>query len=178
MPRGRHLLHSAIVAGALVGSSVLSPPAASGEALQEPVDPITDELDWSRPVAGVRTSAFGFRVHPISRRRKLHAGVDFAAKRGARVNAARDGVVVYAKWRGGYGRLVVIDHGGGVTTRYAHLSRIRVRKGQRVSAGQRIGQVGSSGAATGPHLHFEIREDREPVDPAERLPFALVRASK
>lgn len=177
MARG-HLLHAALATGVLVGSLVSSPPAAVGEALPEPVDAGAGEPDWTRPVAGVRTSAFGVRVHPISRRRKLHAGVDFAAKRGARVNAAREGVVVHARWRGGYGRLVVIDHGDGVTSRYAHLGQIRVREGQWVRAGQSIGAVGSSGAATGPHLHFEIREDREPIDPADRLPFASARGSK
>lgn len=170
MIRNRHLLLAALV--------VLTPAVAAAEALPEPVDPIDDEPGWYRPVAGVQTSEFGLRVHPISRRRRLHAGIDFAAKRGARVDAAREGVVVYARWRRGYGRLVVIDHGNGVTSRYAHLRRIRVRKGQWVRGGQRIGAVGSSGAATGPHLHFEIRQDRAPVDPADQLPFASRRAAK
>ena len=169
MANGRITLQTALLAGALVSSLVAGSPAALAEALPEPVDPTPDEAGWISPVRGLKTSAFGLRVHPISRKKKLHAGVDFAAKRGARVNAAREGVVILAKRRGGYGRLVIIDHGDGVTSRYAHLGRLHVRKGQWVRAGQRIGSVGSSGAATGPHLHFEIRENRTPIDPADLL---------
>lgn len=178
MANGRFNAHRALLATVLVGSFLASSPAASGEALPEPVDLHRHHAAWITPIEGTRTSAFGPRVHPISRRVKLHAGVDFAAKRGARVNAARDGVVRAAKWHGGYGRLIVIDHGDGVTSRYAHLASMRVRAGEWVRAGQRIGSVGSSGAATGPHLHFEIRENRAPVDPEDVLHFARKVARK
>ncbi len=113
------------------------------------------------------TSGFGMRRHPILRRRKLHKGMDFAAgkRRRPKVVAAGDGVVVEARRRGGYGRLVIIDHGNGLTTRYAHLRRIRVRKGQKVSAGNLVGIMGRSGRATGVHLHFEVRVGKRAVDP-------------
>ncbi len=123
------------------------------------------------PVAGRHsaTSPYGFRHHPLKKRRRLHKGMDFAARPGTRVVAAAAGVVSFAKTMGGYGRLVVIDHGDGLKTRYAHLSEIHVRKGQSVKAGAKLGSVGSSGWATGPHLHFEVRTEGEAVDPAPLL---------
>lgn len=117
------------------------------------------------PVAGEYSSDFGFRVHPISKRRKLHTGLDFDASRGTLVRAAGAGEVTYAKRRGTYGNLVVITHGLGLETRYAHLRRIRVKPGQFVTAGTVVGTVGSTGRSTGPHLHFEVRQFGEPVDP-------------
>lgn len=178
MASGRTLLRTCLLYCALSAALVST---AAAEMLPEPADAESAaEPTWIRPVRGaVRSSPFGVRVHPISHRKKLHAGVDFAARRGARVNAARDGVVIVARWRGGYGRLVVIDHGDGMTSRYAHLGRLAVKKGQWVRAGQKIGTVGSSGAATGPHLHFEIREHRSPIDPVDFLPAVVHRlASK
>ncbi|GIX07277.1 MAG: hypothetical protein KatS3mg115_1680 [Candidatus Poribacteria bacterium] len=122
-----------------------------------------------RPVSGRVSSPFGMRTHPISGRRTMHQGIDFASGAGARVVAARSGRVIYAGRLGGYGNLVVIDHGGGVTTRYAHLQRIVVRRGQRVRQGATLGYTGSTGYSTGPHLHFEIRINDRAVDPARYL---------
>lgn len=119
----------------------------------------------SRPAGGRVTSGFGYRYHPVLRYRRLHTGVDFAAGYGAGVYAAAPGEVFFASWRGGYGQCIIVLHGGGVSTLYAHLSAIRVRPGQRVRAGQNIGAVGSTGLSTGPHLHFEVRRNGVPVNP-------------
>ncbi|MDR7435531.1 MAG: peptidoglycan DD-metalloendopeptidase family protein [Armatimonadota bacterium] len=117
------------------------------------------------PLEGEITSGFGVRRHPIFRIAKMHTGVDIASTWGTPVPAAGDGEVIYAGWFGGYGKIVVIDHGGGLSTLYAHLSTILVELGQKVKRGQIIGRVGSTGYSTGPHLHFEIRIDGRPVDP-------------
>jgi murein DD-endopeptidase MepM/ murein hydrolase activator NlpD len=117
------------------------------------------------PARGALTSGFGPRRHPIFGVVRMHNGVDIAAPWGTPVRAAAPGTVLFAGWFGGYGKLVVLDHGGGVTTLYGHLSSIGVAVGQRVRAGQVIGRVGSTGYSTGPHLHFEIRVDGRPVDP-------------
>lgn len=111
------------------------------------------------------TSNFGYRIHPISKKRKLHAGTDIGAPRGTKVLAAGSGIVITAKEWGGYGNAIMIDHGNGKWTLYAHLSKIRVKEGDEVKTGQHIGDVGSTGNSTGPHLHFEVRVNSEPVDP-------------
>ena len=95
----------------------------------------------------------------------MHSGVDFSSGMGAPVRAAASGVVVSANYQTGYGNAVVINHGGGVATLYAHLSAFNVRAGQTVTASMRIASVGSTGYATGPHLHFEVRVNGVPVDP-------------
>lgn len=112
------------------------------------------------------SSGFGYRIHPISHYRKLHAGIDMAAPVGTTIHAAGSGVVHSAGWGGGYGNLVQIDHGGGILTRYAHLSQIEVAAGQPVARGMLIGRMGSTGASTGSHLHFETRLRGQPVNPA------------
>lgn len=119
------------------------------------------------PARGMFTSGFGVRRHPIFGIRHLHTGVDIAAVSGTPVLAAADGRVIYAGWFGGYGRIVAIDHGGGTSTMYAHLSRILVATGDPVRRGQPIARVGSTGFSTGPHLHFEIRINGRPVDPTQ-----------
>ncbi len=117
------------------------------------------------PAAGPVTGSFG-----ENRGNHIHAGIDIAAGYGSQVVAAKSGTVVYAGWMSGYGNLVVIDHGGGVTTRYAHNSSIEVGIGQYVNQGQEISRVGSTGFSTGPHLHFEIRINGSPVNPLSYLP--------
>lgn len=111
------------------------------------------------------SSGFGKRIDPLSHVHRDHHGVDIAAKRGSSIRAARAGQVTFAGPRGGYGNLVIIDHGDGVETRYAHCDRILVRKGDVVGADAGIATVGSTGRSTGPHLHFEVREDGTPIDP-------------
>lgn len=117
------------------------------------------------PLGGHLTSRFGYRRHPLFRRHMFHTGVDIAAPRGTPVPAAARGTVIFAGWYGGYGKLVIIDHGSGTSSLYGHLSAISVSVGQAVAGGQVIGRVGSTGYSTGPHLHYEIRLHGRPVNP-------------
>lgn len=118
------------------------------------------------PVVGEITDSFGGRRNPFGGGSyEFHSGQDINAERGAAVVSAAVGTVVFAGWHGGYGQLITIDHGGGLTTRYAHLSKMEVAVGQQVAQGQLIGQVGSTGRSTGPHLHYEVRLNDEAVNP-------------
>jgi murein DD-endopeptidase MepM/ murein hydrolase activator NlpD len=126
------------------------------------------------PVEDGENSGYGWRDHPTLNRRKFHHGTDYNADRGAPVLAAGDGVVVFASRYYGYGKLVEIDHGGGVVTRYAHLQNFDVKKGDTVSAGSQIGKVGSTGRTTGAHLHFEVRIEGRSVDPKVALAVAEI----
>lgn len=126
-------------------------------------------IDYLPVKKSVLTSRFGVRRDPINGRGKMHNGIDFSAKTGTPVRAAGSGVVIKAERKGGYGRVVYIDHGAGFVSRYAHLNSIEVKEGENVTSGVRIGTVGSSGRVTGPHLHFEIRVLGEAVDPAPFL---------
>jgi murein DD-endopeptidase MepM/ murein hydrolase activator NlpD len=117
------------------------------------------------PVNGSISSPFGPRVQPIIGASTFHPGVDIAASQGTPIKAAGDGVVKMAGWNGGYGNFTLIDHGGGLATGYGHQSRIAVSIGQHVSTGEVIGYVGSTGNSTGPHLHWEVRVNGNPVDP-------------
>ena len=111
------------------------------------------------------TSGYGYRRDPKTGGRRMHNGVDFAAGLGTPLYSTADGVITHAGWQSGYGRLVKIQHDFGIETRYAHLSRIRVKVGQRVSRGDRIGDMGASGRVTGVHLHYEVRVGGTPVNP-------------
>ena len=115
------------------------------------------------------TSYYGYRVHPIFGTRKLHSGIDIGAGAGTPTYAAADGIVVEAGWTGGYGKAVIIDHGGGIATLYGHSSQLYVAPGQSVKRGQLIAACGSTGFSTGPHLHFEVRVNGSPVDPLAYL---------
>ncbi len=115
------------------------------------------------------TSPFGYRVHPILGTRRLHTGIDMSAGSGTPIRAAASGRVILAAYYGGYGNAVIIDHGGGISTLYAHQSRIAVSKGSQVGAGDTVGYVGSTGFSTGPHLHFEVRQNGTPVNPVSYL---------
>lgn len=127
--------------------------------------PVEGELMWPLDIgAGRISSRFGYRTHPITGDRKLHAGVDIAAPKGTKVYAVEGGKVVHAGTLGNAGLAIILDHGD-LETRYYHLSQVDVRKGVSVTRGDNIGKVGSTGASTGPHLHFEIRIADEPVDP-------------
>ncbi|MEB3207125.1 MAG: peptidoglycan DD-metalloendopeptidase family protein [Vampirovibrionales bacterium] len=132
----------------------------------------TGSLLW--PIRGAITSNFGYRIHPIHRSRLMHTGLDIAGPSGAPVRAADGGVVIEAGWRGGYGKVVMINHGSrngrNFVTLYGHLSGFAVSRGQSVGKGQTIGYEGSTGYSTGPHLHFEVRLDGAPVNPRPYLP--------
>lgn len=122
-----------------------------------------------QPVEGYRlTSSFGTRSDPFRRGRRMHNGLDMAAPTGTPIYATADGIVGRAQWLGGYGKYVEINHGGEIQTRYAHLSRILVEPGARVTRGQLIGRMGSTGRSTGSHLHYEVRIAGRPVNP---MPF-------
>jgi murein DD-endopeptidase MepM/ murein hydrolase activator NlpD len=106
------------------------------------------------------------RMHPILRKYKMHTGIDIDADKGDSIIAANKGTVIIAKYdRNGYGNMIVIDHGGGITTLYGHASKLLVSVGDEVNAGQVIAKVGSTGLSTGPHLHFEVRVDGTPKNP-------------
>ncbi len=124
-------------------------------------------LAW--PVSGVLTSPFGMRIHPVLGGRRMHNGIDIGLPTGSPIYASANGRVILAERRGGYGRMVVLDHGGGLSTLYAHQSSIAVSVGDEVLAGDVIGYIGCSGYCTGPHLHFEVREVGAPVDPMKYL---------
>ncbi len=121
------------------------------------------------PLFGKMTSGFGHRRWRRSGHSENHQGVDIAVPRGTPVYAPAEGVVTYAGWKGDYGKMVELDHGTGYTTRYGHLSQIDVEIGDRVIKGQIIGEVGSTGRSTGPHLHYEVRFNGTPVDPVDYL---------
>jgi murein DD-endopeptidase MepM/ murein hydrolase activator NlpD len=124
------------------------------------------QLPIGNPAAGRSiSSTFGVRKDPILGMPAMHSGMDFRAPSGFPARATASGTVTWAGWNGGYGRMVEIDHGNGLSTRFAHLSRIEVKEGQKVETGDVLGQVGSSGRSTGPHLHYEVRKDGEAVDP-------------
>lgn len=124
----------------------------------------------AEPVPGAPvTSPFGWRVDPILQTRSLHTGIDFGAPYGTPIHAAADGVVVAAGPEGGYGNATILEHGGGIATLYGHQEQILVSPGDHVARGQVIGLVGCTGWCTGPHVHFEVRVDGTPVDPAPYL---------
>ena len=123
----------------------------------------TGQLAW--PVSGVITSDFGWRNHPIFGRQILHSGIDIGVDEGTPVHAADGGTVVFSGWMDGYGYAVVIDHGNGISTLYGHNSDLAVSEGQSVSKGTVIAYAGSTGNSTGPHVHFEVRVNGDPVDP-------------
>jgi murein DD-endopeptidase MepM/ murein hydrolase activator NlpD len=125
-------------------------------------------LPAGRPVrSGVITSKYGYRKDPLTGRRSFHRGVDFAGKRGADILAVADGLVIAAETRSGYGRTVDIRHANGLVTRYAHNKELLVEVGDLVKKGEVIAKLGSSGRATGPHLHFEVLEDGKQINPLQ-----------
>jgi murein DD-endopeptidase MepM/ murein hydrolase activator NlpD len=140
------------------------------------LDAAVDRIPLRRPLEGPLevTSPFGPRLDPFFGRAAMHTGIDLREDSGDAVTATAAGTVVIAGRDGGYGNMVEVDHGGGLATRYAHLSLVEVAVGQRVKPGQIVGRVGATGRATGPHLHYETRIDGVPVDPARFLKAAAI----
>lgn len=132
---------------------------------------VIEQLPLARPMAGENdfTSNFGYRVDPFTRGPAMHTGVDFRAETGSPIRATAPGKVVTAEYSGGYGNMVEIEHAGGITTRYAHMSAISVSSGQNVTTGTVVGRVGTTGRSTGPHLHYETRINDQPLDPTRFL---------
>ena len=124
---------------------------------------------FMRPISGPITSSFGYRIHPIFKTRIFHSGIDIGGPNGGAIKASNDGKVIYSGWYGGYGKVVILDHGvingKPITTLYAHMSSILVSNGQFVKKGQTVGKEGSTGYSTGPHCHFEVRVNGKPVNP-------------
>lgn len=142
--------------------------------LQHAEDVSAQKLQFSRipkewPCEGVLTSNFRYRINPVTGKRAFHAGIDIGAPLYTKIYAPNDGTVVFSGWRGGYGNIVILDHGQGVTTRYAHASKLLVKVGQQVKKGDKIALMGSTGQSTGSHLHYEIRVDGVAVDPLKYL---------
>jgi len=128
------------------------------------------QFAWPVPTHSRISSGFGMRNHPILRVNRMHHGIDIGAPAGTRLIAAAEGYVRFAGWSGGYGNTVIIDHGNSFSTLYAHNSRNRVKEGERVTRGQHIADIGSTGLSTGPHVHFEIRINNTAVDPMKYYP--------
>jgi murein DD-endopeptidase MepM/ murein hydrolase activator NlpD len=158
----------------------------SGEAVAPAVQPTAGEVPQKTghrpprwPIVASVSSAFGWRKDPIDGTRRFHNGADFAATAGSPIRSVLAGRVVFSGQQRGYGNVVVVDHGGDLEALYAHNARNLVRKGDRVAGGTIIAEVGASGRSTGPHLHFEVRQGRTPVDPfnlLSALPSALAGA--
>jgi murein DD-endopeptidase MepM/ murein hydrolase activator NlpD len=121
------------------------------------------------PVRGQITGGFGQRLDPLNGEEAVHCGIDISAPSGTEIQVTADGIVLLAEREAGYGNEVLVDHGGGITTKYGHLLRIDVVAGQEVKKGQVIGAVGMTGKSTGPHLHYEVRVHQTPVNPAKYL---------
>ena len=142
--------------------------------LQKAEEKSTQKLQYSRipkmwPSTGVVTSGFRYRVNPITGKRAFHAGIDIGAPMYTKIVAPIDAKVIFSGPRGGYGNMIILDHGQGVTSRYAHNSKLLVKVGQQVKKGDKIALMGSTGQSTGPHLHYEIRVDGIAVDPLKYL---------
>jgi murein DD-endopeptidase MepM/ murein hydrolase activator NlpD len=131
---------------------------------------LEEALPAAWPATGSISSGFGYRRHPLGRWAQFHKGVDISDRQGSSIRAAAPGRVTRAFYNSGYGRFVEIDHGYGITTRYAHMNRILVKKGDRVARGHQVGTMGRTGRVTGTHLHFEVRIDGHAVDPMDYLP--------
>lgn len=130
---------------------------------------IVSSTGFIKPINGPITSPFGWRVHPIFKSRIFHSGIDIGGPNGGAIKASNDGKVIFSGWYGGYGKVVILDHGvingQPITTLYAHMSAITVNNGQIVKKGQTVGREGSTGYSTGPHCHFEVRVNGKPANP-------------
>lgn len=145
--------------------------------IQTTGDPTYVPAIWAH--AGKINNEFGFRRNPFGGRTyEFHPGMDIDGERGDLVVAPASGTVTKASWQGGYGNMVELDHGNGLISRYGHLSRIDVEVGDKVSRGQLMGLVGSTGRSTGPHLHYEIRLNEKPINPRRFLPPEPVEIAK
>lgn len=155
--------------GNLIRRKLAEQEAARRRAAQQGQIVIRGTGQFTYPTNAPITSSFGTRIHPILGYRRFHAGVDFGATHGSTIRSADSGTVIFSGWYGGYGRSVIVDHGGGLTSLYAHASELYVNEGEPVKRGQAIAAVGSTGLSTGPHLHFEVRKNGDPVNPMNYL---------
>ena len=128
-----------------------------------------EKIPNSMPTEGRLTSPFGDRTHPVTKKIEFHSGIDLANNTGTYIYASATGIVLFSEINGTYGKMILISHGNGYSTVYAHLSKQLVKAGDQVKKGDLIGKMGSTGRSTGPHLHFEIRENGTPIDPQKIL---------
>ena len=140
--------------------------------VQEPEpETVTSSGSFMMPISGRITSGFGGRIDPVTKKKgSFHRGIDIAARRGSAIKAAGGGVVVKAEYAGNYGKLIIIEHKKNIFTYYAHQSKFKLSKGSQVSGGSVIGYVGTTGKATGPHLHFEVRKGKKAINPKTFIP--------
>ncbi len=151
---------------------VIANEVISQEVIKEPVERVVVKGTKNRfryPLGGMISSPFGMRIHPVTGAYSMHTGIDITGSYGATITASSGGRVSFTGYKGGYGNTVIIDHGNGYKTLYAHCSSISVSVGTTVKQGQAIAAVGTSGVATGPHLHFEIIKNGSPIDPQSML---------
>lgn len=154
---------------AVINQHLAEEAAARGLSTATPTLTVASASGFMTPTDGPITSPFGYRIHPILGYSRLHSGTDFGADYGTPVWASKSGEVIFAGWNGGYGNCVIIAHEGGLSTLYGHMSELAVNEGERVGQGETIGWVGSTGASTGPHLHFEVWVGGEATDPMNFL---------
>ena len=133
----------------------------------------SEKVEFQMPVCGRISSGFGTRFHPVDRKMKFHGGIDLAVPKGTSIGAAADGIVKFAGWKGGYGNAVIIQHPDGTETLYGHNEKLLVKEGQTVGEGEPISLSGSTGKSTGPHLHFEMRQNGRAIDPQKFLSNVL-----
>ena len=169
----------------LLGPEVRDGAERSGQTLKSYLDPLkkaekcpAGQDSFVMPVEGRLSSGFGMRMHPILHKEIMHHGIDLAAPEGTEIKAAAPGRVTFSGRTNGYGNLIEVDHGNGLITRYGHNSKNLVKVGDMVRAGQVLGQVGSTGISTGPHLHFEVRRDGRPINPYVMLDKGKTLADK
>jgi len=157
------------------GGPYLTTPKSDRQSLIQQTDKylkVMAKLPLGRPVPGPVTSWYGSRKDPMNKKHGFHSGIDFRGKHGTEVMATADGKVIKAGRNGSYGLFVQIDHGNGYSTCFAHMKKFTVKKGERVSRGQTIGLIGSSGRSTGPHLHYELRHNNKTINPKKFLKVA------
>ena len=147
------------------GTELFIPDAKINESFRKRLIPPPYKPKFVKPTSGRLTSGFGYRIHPILKKRRMHKGIDIVARYGSNVKAATGGIITYSGQMGSYGNLVVIDHQNGFETRYAHNARLKVKKGEKVRQGQTIALVGNTGRSNGTHLHFEIWKNNKVIDP-------------
>lgn len=161
----KRLAEQAAAAASAQPRQTAARPAAPASPAPAPVASFSPSSGYAFPASGPVTSGFGYRRHPILGYSRFHAGLDVSAPNRSPVWAAKEGVVIFTGWNGGYGNTVMVQHPDGVVTLYAHLSAIRISSGASVSQGTVIGAIGSTGLSTGPHLHFETRVGGSPQNP-------------
>jgi murein DD-endopeptidase MepM/ murein hydrolase activator NlpD len=161
---------------AMLEKSLAPPDGSDGSAAPKGPAPLHPYMQEMTELPPGTTSGFGPRIHPVDGGHSFHTGVDLRAPEGAPILAARGGTVKSAGPHGGYGNAIEIDHGDGLTTLYAHASRVDVQPGDTVAPGDKVGEVGETGKTTGPHLHFEVRAGGRAIDPKKALNAYGIRA--